>query len=43
MGRCNEDESGEEGVGGGAGNRKGMGRESKQGYRGGGRWRMMRK
>lgn len=32
MGRYNEDGSGEEGVGGGAGNRKGMGRESKQGY-----------
>ena len=42
MGRCNEDESGEEGVGGGrrgAGNRKGMGRESKQRYWGGdGEW-----
>lgn len=39
MGRCNEDGSGEEGVGGGAGNRKGMGRESKQGYwRGDGEW-----
>ena len=31
MGRCNEDGSGEEGVGGG----QGMGRESKQGYWGG--------